>query len=110
MPRDTFEISFDRHGHILVENAELARRLVYLLQHDRKLVMRLVGDQTDPDSNGLPNGVACLVPERVTIDERPILNGKLCPNSMCVCGALQIVLDDVFQQQFRGLGDEMPGR
>lgn len=109
MPRQTFEISFDRHGHILVEDAELARRILYLLRHDHKLVVHLVSDQPDPDSGGMPNLAPCLFPEEGTLGDRPIRNGRLCPNVMCDCGALKLTIDDGSGDPFPAPGEHLGG-
>lgn len=101
MPREhRFEIRFDDHGHILVEDPELARRIGFLLRNDGHIVVRLVGDQEDPGSTNVPNFGACLVDGADPLGDRPIRNGILCPNAMCVCGGLKLVRDGLFSDQY----------
>ncbi len=97
MAKETYEIRFDRHGHIVVEDPELKRRLRALLQHDHQVVFRLVGDQPAPDGV-MPNLTECLLRERIVIDRLPPRNGILCPNDVCDGGWLKVVNVPQFEQ------------
>lgn len=89
MARDAFEFRFDRRGNVVIEDPDLARRLLYLLQRDGKLVLRI--DTGDLDELGLPNPTRCLVPPPTPVTDWRIRNGSGCPNMMCDCGGLQVV-------------------
>lgn len=103
MARDTFEFRFDRRGNLVIEDAELARRLLYLLQRDGKLVVRL--DTGLDVADTLPNPTQCLVPPPTPVNDWRIRNGSGCPNMMCDCGALQVVDQRPFDAQWNALRD-----
>lgn len=80
MAKDMFEIRFDKHGHIVLEDPELKRRIRALLDHDQQIVFRLVGDQP-VDGEPMPNVQACFFPK--VGEAPPVRNGILCPNAVC---------------------------
>lgn len=94
MPSEKYTIRFDDHGNILVDDPEVARRLLYVLQHDGELVIRL------------REGTTGSTP--IVLDLRappPIAKNMLCPNVMCECGALKIVDEAAFDRQWSALGE-----
>lgn len=108
MARNTFEIRFDKHGHIVVEDDELVRRIAWLLKHDGGLVLRMRSDEPVPDGP-LPNFAACYVPAPEPVPKPHPRNGILCPNSMCGdCGRLKIVRAAAFDDQFHGRPADAP--
>lgn len=100
MARDTFQIRFDKHGHVVVDDEELQRRLLYLLAHDGQLVLRLKETGTIQGSE-LPVLRICPGPT----PDGPIPRVSTCPNLMCVCGALKVVDAQVFDEQWVDLRD-----
>jgi len=99
--KDTFEIRFDRRGHVVIEDAELQRRLLYLLQHDGELVLRLRSGER-PNPVGFPEPTPPIPkPEPMPIPQPR--NGTWCPNMMCGCQPLKIVDDRLFEQQWDSL-------
>jgi hypothetical protein len=103
LARDTFEFRFDRRGNIVIEDADLARRLLYLLRRDSKLVVRI--DTGEYVADVLPNPPQCLVPPPTPVTDWRIRNGSGCPNMMCDCGALQLIDDRRFAEQWDALRD-----
>lgn len=101
MPGEKHSIRFDDHGHILVEEPELARRILHLLRHDGELVVRMRLDEPVSPVNRI-----CPVPGNAG----PIVRNTICPNVMCECGALKIVDEVVFEKQWSELGGRRGGR
>lgn len=101
--RDSFEIRFDSRGNMIIEDPELERRILYLLQHERQIVMRLRrGEQlTERDKEGY-------IPDPTT-DFGTIKPINLrCPNAMCVCD-LKVVNEVVFTSEWKALGKPKQG-
>ncbi|MBL8860806.1 MAG: hypothetical protein JNK02_02245 [Planctomycetes bacterium] len=90
MGKDEFKIRFDRHGHIVIDDPELERRILFLLEHDRQLVLRLNAEGVEPPKTIVTNLRGCPLPEPT-----PIHNPKGCPNTMCdFCGPDLKVVDN----------------
>jgi len=109
MARDTFQIRFDKHGHIVVDEPELARRLVYLLVTEGKLTVELDVDppHLEPDAV-LPNALRCLTPIPEPVPGlRPVPRnfGDGCLMTMCEC-TVDIIDSRRFSRQFDGIRGE----
>lgn len=101
--RDSYEIRFDKHGNMIIEDPELERRILYLLKNDRQIVMRLRTDErvgTPGEPNYIPD------PTTDTTWVKPI--NLRCPNAMCVCG-LKVINELVFTSDWNTLGKGKPG-
>ncbi|MCY2961036.1 MAG: hypothetical protein NTY35_12805 [Planctomycetota bacterium] len=103
MARDKFEVRFDKHGHMLIEDAELAHRIVYLLQNQGSITMRI--DAAAPAQAALPNYLECLTIQPTPMPRPVPLNYRNCPMSMCEC-TLRVVDSRRWAEQWEGLRDE----
>ncbi len=95
MAREAFEIRFDRHGHIVIEDPELKRRIRCLLEHDHQIVLRMSGDEQSTDA-ALPNNKPCLM-TAPPIGDRPTARNEGCPNDICDGGWLKVVNESRFE-------------
>lgn len=107
MARDTFQIRFDKHGHIVVDEPELARRLVYLLATNGKLTVELDVDPRHLEASAvLPNSLRCLMLDVVEpVPSRgpfPRNFGDGCLMTMCEC-LVDIRNKRKFAEQFEGI-------
>ena len=103
---DSYNVRFDKHGHMIIEDPELERRIRYLLRHERRLVMRLRGNR---DSVNTPGELVGYTPDPTTdVSPQPILLNRRCPNSMCICG-LQVVDEMIFTDDWKTLGRDQAG-
>jgi hypothetical protein len=103
MARKTFPIHFDKHGQIVIDDPELARRIVYLLIHDRKLTLRLDVPRPAPDAV-LPNYTECL-PEPIP-KPFPRNDPRFCPLAMCEC-ELDLIDHTKFVSQWVALNPDV---
>jgi hypothetical protein len=100
MARDTYEVRFDKQGKMIVDDPELARRILYLLRHDLQIELRLRGLERLPAGEIEPLNWRCPEPQPAPGPR----NGTLCPNMMCMCGALRVVDEARFREQWDQLG------
>jgi len=105
MARETYEVRFDRHGHLIIEDVELARKILYLLQNGLPLELRMRSLDEAPRAEVQPINWRCPAPSPSPAPR----NGSLCPNMMCDCGALRIVDEQKFQQQWSDLSPRREG-
>lgn len=96
MSKDKFHIRFDRHGHIVVEDEELKRRIRCLLEHDSQIVLRMAGGEQSMEAE-IPNAKGCFIQELV-IGERIVVRNFKCPNEVCDGGWLKVVNAHAFDR------------
>jgi hypothetical protein len=96
----TFQIRFDKHGNIVIDDAELQQRLKFLLETNGELVLRM---------RNLPTTFQVVLPEPIPYPQ-PIPRPKPpnsvdCPMTMCdPCGKLRLVNDRAHQREWDGIG------
>lgn len=94
-----FEIRFDRHGHILVEDAELEARLKWLLAHNGRLVIKL-RQERGAIAEPMPRLLTC--PQPLYACPQPA--NALCPNYICPEGILHVVQQGIYEDAFGAIG------
>jgi hypothetical protein len=94
-----FEIRFDKHGNIIIDDPELQQRLKYVLELNGELVLRM---------KDLPRGYEVVLPEPIPLPypyPKP-RNPADCPMVMCdPCGKIRLVNDRAHEERWEGIGD-----